>query len=246
MAQPTTSTLAKIGSGAEISLIAPGGIRTALQQLLPVFEQKTGCKVTPTFTSGGATKARTVEGEMFDVPIVQPPLDSVIASGHVVASSETPVATVSVVIVVAAGIPKPDISTADAVKKLLLGAQSIAYPSAARGAACGVSFEATMKKLGIFETMASKIKDSPTGWESVAMAARGEVEIGVTFASEMDPDDRVQLLGAMPRDLSTPTGFVAFVNARSKAPEAAAALIQFLVSADAASVFKKAGMTPGK
>jgi molybdate transport system substrate-binding protein len=233
-------------TGATITLIAPGGIRTALQQLLPVFEQNSGCKVTPTFTSGGATKARIAEGEMFDVPIIQPPLDNVIASGHVVAASETPIATVSVVIVVAAGIPKPDISTAAGVKKLLLETQSIAYPSAARGAACGVSFEATMKKLGVFEAMASKIKDSPTGWESVAMAARGEVAVGVTFASEMDPDDRMQLLGAMPRDLSTPTGFVAFVNAQSKAPAAAAALIQFLTSAEAKAVFTKAGMTPGK
>jgi molybdate transport system substrate-binding protein len=233
-------------TGATITLIAPGGIRTALQQLLPVFEQNTGCKVTPTFTSGGATKARTAEGEMFDVPVIQPPLDSVIASGHVVAASETPIATVSVVMVVAAGIPKPDISTAAGVKKLLLETQSIAYPSAARGAACGVSFEATMKKLGVFEAMASKIKDSPTGWESVAMAARGEVAVGVTFASEMDPDDRVQLLGAMPRELSTPTGFVAFVNAQSKAPAAASALIQFLTSPEARAVFTKAGMTPGK
>jgi molybdate transport system substrate-binding protein len=241
MAEPTTT-----GTGASITLIAPGGIRTALQQLLPVFERNTGYTVTPTFTSGGATKARTVEGEMFDVPIVQPPLDRVIASGHVVAASETPIATVSVVLVVAAGILKPDISSAAAVKKLLLETQSIAYPSAARGAACGVSFEATMKQLGIFESMASKIKDSPTGWEAVAMAARGEVAVGVTFASEMDPDDRVQLLGAMPRDISTPTGFVAFVNAKSQAPEAAGSLIKFLSSAEAAAVFTKTGMTPGK
>ena len=242
MAETKTTSI----TGATITLIAPGGIRTALQQLLPIFERNTGCKVTPTFTSGGATKARTADGEMFDVPIIQPPLDSVIASGHVVAASETPIATVSVVMVVAAGIPKPDISTAAGVKKLLLETQSIAYPSAARGAACGVSFEATMKKLGIFEAMASKIKNSPTGWESVAMAARGEVAVGVTFASEMDPDDRVQLLGAMPREISTPTGLVAFVNAQSKAPEAASSLIRFLTSLEAATVFTKVGMTPGK
>lgn len=232
--------------GATITLIAPGGIRTALQELLPVFEQRTGCIVTPTFTSGGATKARTVEGEMFDVPVVQPPLDGVIASGHVVASSETPVATVSVVMVVPSNIPKPDIATPDALKKVLLATPSIAYPSAARGAACGVSFEGSMKKLGVFESMASKIKPSQSGWDAVAMTARGEVEVGITFASEMDQDDRVQLLGALPREVSTPTGFVAFVNSGSKAPDAAKALIAFLSSAEAASVFTKVGMTPGK
>jgi molybdate transport system substrate-binding protein len=233
-------------AGTEITLIAPGGIRTALQQLLPVFERETGHKVSPTFTSGGTAKAKTVDGEPFDVPIVQPPLDSVIASGHVLAKSETPLATVSVVIAVRSGIPKPDISTGDGVKRLLLAAQSIAYPSAARGAACGVSFEATMAKLGIAEAMAPKAKPAPSGWGAIEMLARGEVEVGVTFMSEIEADERVELLGPLPRDISTPTGFVAFVNAQSKEPEAATALIEFLRSSDAMKVFSTCGMNPGE
>lgn len=231
---------------AEITLIAPGGIRTALQRLIPIFGKKTGHKVVPAFTSGGAAKARTINGELFDVPIVQPPVDSVIASGHVVARSETPLATVSVVAAVRSGIPKPDISNGEGVKRMLLAARSIAYPSAAKGAACGVSFEATMAKLGIIEAMAPKIKPAPTGWEAIAMLARGEVEIGVTFMSENEADERVVLLGPLPRDISTPTGFVAFVNAQSKEPTAAAALIEFLSSSDAKNTFKECGMMPGK
>jgi molybdate transport system substrate-binding protein len=230
----------------EITLVAPGGIRTAIQRLIPGFEAKTGHKVTPTFISGGAAKAKTVEGEIFDVPIVQPPLDTVLASGHVVPTSETPLATVSVVLAIRAGLPKPDISTADGVKRLLLGAQSVSCPSASRGAACGVSFDATLAKLGISQAMAPKMKAAPSGWESIAMLARGEVEIGVTFASENEPDNRVQMLGALTRDISTPTGFVAFVNAHAKQPQAAAALIRYLASPEAATVFSECGMTPGK
>jgi molybdate transport system substrate-binding protein len=231
--------------GAEITVVAPGGIRTALQKLIPVFERQTGHKVAPTFTSGGAAKAKTIDGELFDVPIVQPPLDGVVASGHVLANSETALATVSVVVAVRSGIPKPDIRSGEGVKRLLLAAQSVACPSAARGAACGVSFDATMAKLGIAEAMASKIKPAPSGWEAIAMLARGEVEIGVTFMSEIEADPRVELLGALPRDISVPTGFVAFVNARSKAPDAAAALVEFLASADAAKIFAECGMAPG-
>ena len=59
---------------AEVSLIAPGGIRAAVQQLVPAFEQATGHKVNPTFGSGGGTKERVIKGEPFDVPMVQPPL----------------------------------------------------------------------------------------------------------------------------------------------------------------------------
>ena len=81
---------------AEVTLIAPGGIRAAVQQLIPAFERATGHKVEATFGSGGGTKERVIKGEPFDVPIVQPPLEPVIASGHVVAASETPLATVAV------------------------------------------------------------------------------------------------------------------------------------------------------
>src|SRR6266481_3845231 len=81
---------------AEVTLIAPGGIRAAMEQMIHAFEKTTGHKVKATFGSGGGTKERVTKGEPFDVPIVQPPLEPVITSGHVIAASETPLATVSV------------------------------------------------------------------------------------------------------------------------------------------------------
>jgi len=230
---------------ADLTLVAPGGIRTALQRLLPRFETASGHKVAPSFGSGGAAKSRTIAGEIFDVPIVQPPLESVIQSGQVVAASATPLATVAVVVAVKSGIAPPDISSAEGVKRLLLAASSIAYPNAAAGAACGVSFEATMSALGILDAMKPKTKPAPSGWRAIEMLAQGEAELGVTFASEIDPDPRVQLLGALPRAISTPTGFTAFVHARSQAPAAAQALIRFLTAPDAQHVFRDCGMVPG-
>src|SRR5437899_12746842 len=80
----------------EVTLVAPGGIRAAVEQMIPDFERATGHKVKATFGSGGGTKERVIRGEPFDVPIVQLPLAPVIASGHVVAASETLLATVAV------------------------------------------------------------------------------------------------------------------------------------------------------
>ncbi|HKT19459.1 MAG TPA: substrate-binding domain-containing protein [Stellaceae bacterium] len=232
--------------GAEITLTAPGGIRTALQRLIPLFEQASGHKVAASFMSGAAAKAKIAAGELVDVPVVQPPYDNVVASGNVLRESETPLATVSVVAAIAAARPAPDIATPEGLRRLLLETRSIACPSAARGAACGVSFAATLDKLGIADQVAPKMTAAPTGWESIKMLGRGEVELGITFASEIDPDPRVQLLGPLPRAVSTPTGFVAFLHARSSEREAASALIRFLASAEAAAIFKQCGMTPGK
>ena len=159
----------------ELTLIAPGGIRAAVNQMLPDFEKKTGNTVKATFGSGGGTKARVVKGEPFDVPIVQVPYDDVIKSGHVVVASETPLANVSVGLAVRAGTPKPDISTADAVKKLLLGAKFISYPNAANGAAAGVSFDETLKKLGIAEEMKPKIKLAQGGKTTLVFASNFKI-----------------------------------------------------------------------
>src|SRR4029450_12225102 len=80
----------------EITLIAPGGIRDAIQKMIPDFERRTGHTVKATFGSGAATKQQVMRGEAFDVPIVQPPLPEVLATGHVVASTETSLASVAV------------------------------------------------------------------------------------------------------------------------------------------------------
>jgi molybdate transport system substrate-binding protein len=232
--------------GAEVTLIAPGGIRAALDQMIPAFEKATGHKVKATFGSGGGTKDRVIKGEPFDVPIVQLPLEPVIASGHVVAASETPLAIVSVGVAVRTGARKPDISTADAVKRLLLGSKAISYPNAASGAAAGVSFNETLEKLGIADAMKSKIKIAQGGRGAMELLAKGEVDIGLTFISEIITEPGVEVVGPLPRDISTPTALVGFVSAHAKEPEAAKILLRYLSSSEAALVYKERGMQPGR
>lgn len=230
----------------EITLIAPGGIRAAIEKLIPGFEQKTGHKVNARFGSGGGTKQQVVRGEPFDVPIVQPPYPDVVSSGHVVVSSETPLATVAVGVAVRAGAPKPDISTPEAVKRMLLAAKFISYPDSSRGAAAGVSFDTTLKALGIAEQMKPKIKIAQGGAGAMALLAKGEIDIGLTFISEIITEPGVEVVGPLPREISTPTSLVGFVSAQAKAPEAARALLRYLSSPEAAEIYRAAGMTPGK
>src|SRR3954462_1411164 len=117
----------------DLTLIAPGGLRCPMDRMKPDFEKKTGNTLKVTIGAGGATHKQVVQGVAVDVPVVQPPYKDVVDSGNVVPSSETPLATVAIVVVVKKGAPKPDISTPDAVKKLLLNAKAISYPDGAGG-----------------------------------------------------------------------------------------------------------------
>ena len=228
----------------EITLIAPGGIRAAIEQLIPGFERKTGNKVKATFGSGLGTKHQVASGEDFDVPIVQPPYPEVLASGNVVAGSATKLASVAVGVAVRKGAPKPDISTPAAARKTLLAAKSIAYPNPSGGAAAGVSFDETLKKLGIAGQVESRLKRAQGGAGAMAMAANGEVEIGLTFLSEMN-DPGIDIVGPLPPEISTPTTLVGFVSSHAKDPAAAKALLDYLSSPDAAAIYKAQGMKQG-
>jgi molybdate transport system substrate-binding protein len=236
--------LASTARADEVTLVAPGGIRAAIEKMIPEFERKTGHKVKPTFGSGGGTKRQVANGEPFDVPIIQPPYPEVLASGHVVAATATPLATVAVGVAVRKGARKPDISTPEAVKRMLLAAQAIAYPDPAGGAAAGVSFEKTLETLGIAEQVKPKIKRAQGGAGAMTMVAKGEVDIGLTFLSEME-DAGIDAVGPLPREISTPTALVGFLSTRAKASAAAKALLEYLSSSQVAAVYKASGMQPG-
>jgi molybdate transport system substrate-binding protein len=228
----------------EVTLVAPGGMRCPLDRMTPDFERKTGHKIKATVGAGGATHQQVVLGESFDVPIVQPPYLDVLASGNVVASSEKPLATVAVVVVVRKGDPRPDISSPDAVKRMLLAAKAISYPDGAggRGGAAGVSFDETQKKLGVFEQMQPKIK-RVQGVSLMQLLTRGDIDIAVTFASEVS-DPGVVVVGPLPAAISTPTALVGFISSHARAPEAARALLSYLSSPEAAAAYKACEMKP--
>ena len=77
------------------------------------------------------------------------------------------------------------------------------------------------------------------------MAASGEVEIGLTFLSEMN-EPGIDIVGPLPKSISTPTVLVGFVSAHAKDPKAAQSLLDYLSSPEAAAVYKAQGMQPGK
>ena len=230
----------------EVTLVAPGGMRCALDRLTPDFESRTGHKIRATIGAGGATHQQVVAGAPFDVPIVQPPYLDVLASGNVVGSTETPLATVPMVVVVRKGSPKPDISTPDAVKRMLLAAKATSYPDGAggRGGAAGVSFDETQKKLGIYEQVQPKVKRIQ-GVSLMKLVTNGDIDFAVTFSSEVG-DSGVEVVGQLPTEISTPTGLVGFVSSHATAPAAARALLSYLASADAAVAYKACGMQPGR
>ena len=123
---------------------------------------------------------------------------------------------------------------------MLIDAKAVSYPNPAGGAAAGVSFDQTLKQLGIYDQVKAKYKPGQAD-----LAAKGEVDVSVTYLSEV-VDPGVDIVGPLPKDISTPTALVAFVHAKAKDPAAAKALVQYLSGPEAAEVYKSLHMIPGR
>jgi molybdate transport system substrate-binding protein len=185
-----TSALLLAGSAgaAEVRVMISGGLSTAYKEVVPEFERSTGNKVLTAYgpsmgTTANAIPNRLERGEPVDVLImVGYALGDLIKRGKVIADSRVDLAK-SPIGAVKSGTPKPDISSADAVKRTLLAAKSIAYSDSASGVYISTEM---FQRLGIADAMKDKARQIPA--EPVArVVARGDAEIGFQQISELLP-----------------------------------------------------------
>jgi molybdate transport system substrate-binding protein len=78
-----------------------------------------------------------------------------------------------------------------------------------------------------------------------SLVAKGEVEIGMTFYSEIN-DPGVTKVGILPKEIAPRTSLVGFISSHAKNPEGAKALLSYISSPEAMAVYKDVGMEPAK
>jgi len=241
----------------EVTLLAVGPMRAPTQKIIAGFEAKTGRKVKVTYGNGVETRRMVAKGQPLDVSIIIAPFPGALTSGSIVLNSATPIASILTAIGVPKGRPKPDISTADAVKKALLAAKRIGYEDPDFTVAGQGPLEA-LTKLGIFEQVASKSEVelgpgaqgiSPEATRNtIKTAARltnGDIDIGMLMLSDMLPDkDKYDVVGVLPRNVTAPVSVVGFISAHASDPTGAKTLLDYLASADAQTIWKEAGYGP--
>src|SRR6201997_549218 len=236
--------LAGSAQAAEVHVMISGGLSAAYNALVPEFEKATGNKVVTAYgpsmgTTVNAIPTRLERGEPADVLIlVGYALDDLIKKGKAV--NRVDLVNSKIGVAVKAGSPKPDISSADAVKRALLAAKSVAYSDSASGVYISTEM---FQKLGITDEMKDKAKKIPAT-PVAEIVARGDAEIGMQQISEMLPVPGVDIVGPLPADLQKITVFSAGIAGSSKEPDAGKALIKFLASPAASATLVKSGLEP--
>src|SRR5262249_30997341 len=146
-----------------------------------------------------------------------------IKQGKMAADTRAVIARTGLGIMIRAGAKKPDVSTTDAFKRSLLGAKSIAF---AKEGASGVAFAALIDKLGIADTLKSKLKPTSTGEEVNSLVTGGGAEFGVLPLSEILPVRGAELGGMFPNDVQSYIVMAGAVGSNAKQGAAARDLLK--------------------
>ena len=225
-----------------IKALVSNGVGSAVEELAPAFERATGHRLAIDFGLGAVFKRRIESGEGFDLTILTAPaIDELAKQGRVDGASRAAIALSGVGIGIKKGAARADIGTREALERTLAAARSITWAKEGVG---GVYFAALLERLGMAEAMKPRIVISLSGAEVGRRVAAGEVQYGVILVNEILAAPGMELLGPLPPELQKMTAFHAAVAAGSKHAAAAKALIDFLRTPSARTVFEAKGQKP--
>jgi molybdate transport system substrate-binding protein len=226
-------------ASAELKLLGSGAVKEVLLELIPGLEKDLGDKVTPTWTGGAEIRKRVTAGESYDIIIsAAPDLEIFARQGKTGDRVDLMVASIGVA--VPSGAPKPDISSADALRTALLAARRIGYSTGPSG----LHIEALARRMGIADQVQPKLRQVPSGVAVGTLIAANEVDLGFQQVSELIHYPGVDYLGPIPPEVQYTTIYSAAVGSTAHEPERAKAVVGRLRSSHASQVMREHGMEP--
>jgi len=234
-----------LAASAQLKVMISGGFSGPYEQLLPEFERTTGIKVTTGSGSSQGTGPQTIAAQLArgvpaDVVILsREGLAELIGAKRIAAGTDVDLARTPLGVAVRAGAPKPDVSTVEAFKQVLLKAKAVAVPSSTSGI---FLMNDVFPRLGIADKI--NVKRTPRGAGAPAMVVSGEADVAVLPVSEIVHAPGVELAGVIAEEIQLNQTFAAAVVAGSKEVEAGKRLIAFLASDRASAAIKSGGMEP--
>ena len=234
-------TAISVAQAIELKVMAASAVKEAYIELVSDFENSSGNKVITIWGGTEGLAKRISSGEVVDIVIVAAPnIDKLIMEGKLVAGGRVDIAKSGVGIALRTGLPKPDISSAEAVKRAVLAATLVAYSTGPSGFYIADLF----KKMGIADQIKDKVRQPASGAPLGELVARGEADLGFEQISNLLHVKGIDYLGPLPPDIQNITVYSAGVHTAAPAPDAARALVKFLTAPEAGPIIRKIGMEP--
>ena len=230
-----------VAGAAEIKVVCPVAMKSAMDVLIGEFEHASGHKVSMTYGAAGPLLDRVQKGEAIDLVILTGvQIAGLIKQGKIVAASQADIAKVGIGVAVRPGAERPDIGSAAAFKRSMLAAKSISYVNPANGGSAGIYLAGMFEHLGIATEMKPKTVLVPG--QATDSVINGTAAIALTQMSEIVAEPKVELVGPLPAAIQNVTLYSGGVTADGKEPDAAGAFLKFLSAPATASALKAKGL----
>ena len=226
-------------AASDLIVLTNQGATPGVRELAAAFSRASGHHVTVIQQEADTLEQRINTGPADLVTANPGAIEELVKKGKIVPGTATPFVLAGLGLSVRAGVPKPDISTTDAYKATLMAAKSIGY---SRGCS-GTNVANGIARLGLTEQL--KAKTILTNGGPVADAlARGDFEIGIQQTNIMVGVPGTEYVGPLPGTLNKACPSSVALLTSSKEPDAARAMIKFMVSAEAAPLLRKTHVEP--
>ena len=223
----------------EIKVISSLATREAHRELVPQFERASGHKVATTWAGTVDIIKRISAGESYDLIIAsKSTIDEFIEAGKVGSGSRVDIARSGIGIAIRRGGRRPDIGSAEALKRALVAAKAVGYSTGPSGVYLAALFE----RMGIGADIEAKSLRVPPGATVGPVIASGDVEIGFQQMSELLHVDGIDVIGPLPAEIQHITVISCGIPTAAKEAEAARALVRFLAAPGARDAIERAGL----
>jgi molybdate transport system substrate-binding protein len=225
---------------AEIRVFSGAAPQNALRDLAPEFERATGDRVEFTFRIVSEIQEKLAAGEKADLILLPAPL--IAATEKTVplrSEGRIVLARVGIGVIMRQGTIPPDISTVEAVRKMLLNARSIAWPDPSTP--IGGHLNRAVEQLGIADELRPKLIVKAVIHGGAELVVKGEADLGLYLVSEVQPIKGITLVGLLPPALQNFVVYGTAIPAYNATPEAALAFIKFISDPIKGQRWKAAG-----
>ena len=227
-----------------LTAISSMATRQILTELAAQCASHLNCQLALESLGGVEAAKRVRAGERFDlVFLANDALTSLESDGYLLPGSRRPLMRSEVVVAVPKGSPRPVISTEAALKTAVCAAESIGYSTGPSGSALLALFE----RWGLSAELKPRLVLAPAGVPVAQLVAEGRAAIGFQQRSEFLGNPGVAVVGPLPESAAIETIFSGALGQRHSDDARivkAQQILDFIASAQAASVMRACGMSP--
>lgn len=231
---------------ADLKVLSTIAFERVFDEAIPVFNGSGGHKASVQLGTGGAVAARVQNDEVADLFIgPRQNIDALVKAGKLRADSVVDIARSTAGFAVKKGMPKPDISTAEALKRTLLAARGITYPDPSHGSPSANHLLRVAAQLGITNELKSRTRHPPVGNASgPTMLVTGEADLAFQQNCELLLVPDADLLGPLPKEFQLITIMAVAAPVTAREPEAAKAFVRYMQGPQAAAIMTRWGLEP--